>query len=85
MITDSPDSGSGLPEEGNTGKAIRGALQVVSGAVPLLGGILSAIAGAWSEREQVKVNQFFGQWVRMLEEEIREKEATVWTYSTMRV
>lgn len=68
---------SDLPEEGKGGKAIRGALQVASGAVPLLGGILSAIAGAWSEREQAKVNQFFDQWVRMLEEEIREKEATV--------
>lgn len=66
-----------LPDEGNTGKAIRGALQVASGVVPLLGGILSAIAGAWSEKEQTRVNKFFEQWVRMLEEEIQEKEATV--------
>jgi hypothetical protein len=77
MTTDSPDSGSELPEEGKTGKAVRGALQVAGGAVPVLGGLLSALAGAWSEREQAKVNHFFDQWVRMLEEEIREKEATV--------
>lgn len=38
---------------------------------------MAALAGAWSEREQAKVNQFFEQWVRMLEDEIREKEATV--------
>lgn len=67
----------GPPEAGNTAKVARGALQVVSGAVPLFGGILSALAGAWSEREQAKVNRFFEQWVRMLEDEIHEKEATV--------
>lgn len=66
-----------IPEEGNVGKVVRGALQVAGGAVPLVGGILSAIAGAWSEKEQEKVNQFFEQWVKMLEDEIREKEATV--------
>ncbi|MEQ1936282.1 MAG: hypothetical protein ABL962_20700, partial [Fimbriimonadaceae bacterium] len=30
-----------------------------------------------SEKEQAKVNQFFEQWIRMLEDEIREKAATV--------
>jgi hypothetical protein len=72
-----PPPESGIPEEGTVGKAARGALQFASGAVPVIGGILSAIAGAWSEREQAKVNRFFEQWVRMLEDEIREKEATV--------
>ncbi|MDE2259750.1 MAG: hypothetical protein KGK17_05430, partial [Betaproteobacteria bacterium] len=76
-MTDEHSGENEMPDEGNTGKAIRGALQVASGAVPLLGGILSAIAGAWSEKEQARVNKFFEQWVRMLEEEIQEKEATV--------
>lgn len=58
-------------------KMARGALQVVGGAVPLAGGILSAIAGAWSEAEQAKVNRFYEQWLRMLQDELREKEATV--------
>ena len=66
-----------MPEGGKTAKAARGTLQVVGGAVPLVGGILSAIAGAWSEHEQEKVNRFFEQWVRMLRDELREKEATV--------
>lgn len=66
-----------LPEEGKLAKAGRGALQVASGAVPFVGGILAALAGAWSEHEQTKVNRFFEQWVRMLQDEIREKEATV--------
>lgn len=77
MSTDNTYNISDLPEEGKAGKAIRGAFQVASGAVPVIGGLLSALAGAWSEREQAKVNQFFDQWVRMLEEEICEKEATV--------
>ena len=76
-MDDSDPREEGLPEGGNTAKAMRGALQVVSGAVPYLGGILSAIVGAWSEREQAKVNRFFEQWVKMLEDEIREKEATI--------
>lgn len=67
----------GIPDEGNAKKVVRGALQVAGGAVPVVGGLLSAIAGAWSEREQAKINRFFEQWVRMLEDEIREKEATV--------
>ena len=77
MTNTLPSTGDQIPEEGKAGKAARAALQVASGAVPFVGGILSAIAGAWSEKEQAKVNQFFDQWVRMLQEEIREKEATV--------
>ena len=76
MSDDSDPRKEGLPEEGNTAKAMRGALQVASGAVPYVGGVLSAIVGAWSEREQAKVNHFFEQWVKMLENEIREKEAS---------
>src|SRR5580700_5751833 len=66
-----------MHEEGKTPKVIRGALQVVGGAVPFAGGLFAAAAGAWSEREQEKVNDFFKQWIRMLEDEIKEKEKTV--------
>lgn len=76
-MSDMPKDNSEMPEEGKAAKGARGALQVASGVVPIVGGILSAIAGAWSENEQAKVNQFFEQWVRMLEEEILEKEATI--------
>ncbi|MGQ7934719.1 hypothetical protein [Paraburkholderia sp. D1E] len=77
MTDESTPSDNGVPSEGAGRKTVRGALQVASGAVPFVGGILSAIAGAWSEHEQAKVNRFFEQWVKMLEEEIHEKEATV--------
>lgn len=47
-----------MPESSKVAKISRGALQVVGGAVPFAGGVLSAIAGAWSEGEQEKVNRF---------------------------
>lgn len=65
------------PEEGSTPKIIRGALQVIGGAVPFAGGLFSAAAGAWSEREQEKVNNFFKQWLKMLEDELKEKQQTI--------
>lgn len=66
-----------LDKENNTSKILRGALQVIGGAVPVAGGMLSAVAGAWSENEQERVNKFFRQWIKMLEDEIREKEQTI--------
>jgi len=58
-------------------KIVRGGMQVASGLVPFAGGLLSAAAGAWSENEQKKVNSFFQEWIKMLEDEIREKERTI--------
>jgi hypothetical protein len=65
------------PKPGKTAKITRGALQVIGGAVPLGGGILSAIAGAWSEAEQDRFNRFFEYWIQMLKDEMKEKEQTV--------
>ena len=65
------------PDEGSTPKVIRAGMQVVGGAVPFAGGLLSAAAGAWSENEQAKVNKFFTAWLKMLEDEIKEKEKTI--------
>lgn len=66
-----------LPESGKVAKISRGALQALGGAVPFAGGVFSAIAGAWSEGEQDKVNRFFEDWVRMLQDELKEKEETI--------
>lgn len=66
-----------LPESSKGEKITRGALQVVSGAIPFAGGIFSAIAGAWSEQEQEKINRFFQHWLKMLQDEFREKEETI--------
>lgn len=76
-MSDTPPGDGNMPGSGTFGMAARGALQVAGGAVPFVGGLLSALAGAWSEKEQARVNKFFDQWARMLQEELREKEATV--------
>ena len=66
-----------LPEGTRAGKITRGALQVAGGAIPLVGGTLSAISSAWSEAEQEKVNRFFDYWIQMLKDELKEKEQTI--------
>ncbi|WP_444936032.1 hypothetical protein ACJJIW_18635 [Microbulbifer sp. JMSA004] len=65
------------PESRKVSKVTRGTLSAVGGAIPIAGGVFSAIAGAWSEHEQDKVNRFFEHWVRMLEDELKEKEETI--------
>lgn len=66
-----------FPESSKVAKASRGALQAAGGLIPFAGGVLSAFAGAWSEKEQEEVNKFFKFWVQGLEDELKEKEATL--------
>jgi len=65
------------PQDSTAGKISRGALQVAAGAVPIVGGVFSAVASAWSEAEQAKANRFFEHWIQMLKDELKEKEQTV--------
>ncbi len=66
-----------FPLSGKVAKISRGALQAIGGTIPFAGGVFSAIAGAWSEGEQDRVNRFFEHWVRMLQDELKEKEQTI--------
>jgi hypothetical protein len=77
MSTTSDNPDENLPDEGNTPKIVRGALQVIGGAVPFAGGLFSAAAGAWSDHEQERVNNFLQAWLKMLADEMREKERTI--------
>jgi len=74
--TNNPDEND-FPESGKVAKISRGALSVIGVAVPFAGGVFSAIAGAWSEGEQEKVNSFFQHWIQMLKDELKEKEETI--------
>ncbi|MBM3578076.1 MAG: hypothetical protein FJX40_10530 [Alphaproteobacteria bacterium] len=76
---DDANSGAGkqMPKGASGGRAIRAVLNAASGAIPLVGGILSAGAGAWSEHEQEKINNFFEHWLKMLQEEMAEKAQTI--------
>jgi hypothetical protein len=70
-------------EGGKVGKVIRTGMQAASALSiatfnnPLFGVFVSAVAGAWGEHEQDKVNSFFKEWLKMLQDEIREKEQTI--------
>lgn len=65
------------PEPNKASKIVRAGAQIVSGLVPFAGGLFSAAAGHWSEKEQDNVNNFFHSWMKMLEDEIKEKEQTI--------
>jgi hypothetical protein len=66
-----------MPREFPGGRMIRAGMQMVGGAIPLLGGLLGAAAGAWSEHEQDRVRKVFEQWLQTLEDEMREKARTI--------
>jgi hypothetical protein len=80
------DEQSGNPDENeppelsevSTGKLIaRAGMQAIGGAIPFVGGLLSAAAAAWSEHDQEKINHVFKQWLQMLEDELQEKAKTI--------
>ncbi len=73
---DGQENNSEMPQSGPLGKVTRAALQI-AGSAPYVGGVLSAIAGAWSENEQEKVNKFFEHWLKMIQDELKEKEETL--------
>lgn len=50
----------------------RYALAALSGAVPLVGGLIGGAGGAWSEKEQADFNRLLAAWLKMQEDEIRE-------------
>jgi hypothetical protein len=58
-------------------KAARAALSAIGGAIPFVGGLLSAGAGYWSESEHEEVLNVLKQWIQMLEDELREKGKTI--------
>lgn len=66
-----------LPKGKEWERYARGALQTVGGAVPFAGGLFSAAAGHWSEREVDRIHEFLRAWIQMLEDEFGEKERTI--------
>ncbi len=77
MNKDIGDNKEASLRDSSASSITRGAMQVIGGIIPFAGGLFSAAAGAWSEHEQEKVNNFFKQWIQMLAEELKEKEVTV--------
>jgi hypothetical protein len=77
MDSETPDEIPDLPEGAAGSRALRFILNAASGAIPLAGGVLSAGAGAWSEREQERINDFLKHWIEMLLSEMKEKRQTI--------
>ena len=66
-----------LPKSLRGSRAIRAVLNAAGGAIPFFGGVFSAASGAWSEKEQEKINSFFEHWLKMLQAEMAEKAQTI--------
>jgi hypothetical protein len=75
MADDQPEDGE--PTDGSRNKWVRGALSVAGSAIPFAGGFLAAAAGVWSESEQERAMDALRAWIRMLEDEVREKQRTI--------
>lgn len=57
-------------------KLARYALACLS-AIPVGGGAIGGIAGAWSEKEQNHFNRIFASWLKLQEDEIKEIGVTI--------
>jgi hypothetical protein len=57
---------------GSGPKVARFALACLSGLIPLAGGAVGGIGGAWSEAEQDKLNKLLAAWLKLQEDEIKE-------------
>lgn len=71
---DSEDPGD-FPESEGWHKLARGALQL-AGSIPFAGGAFSAAAGAWSERDQERINRFLHAYLEMMRQQLREQHQT---------
>lgn len=77
MDSETPDQMPELPEGASGARTLRFILNAASGAIPLAGGVLLAGAGAWSEREQERINDFLKHWLEMLLAEMKEKRQNI--------
>jgi len=57
---------------GKTPSIVRALMNILSGAIPIAGGVISAGAGAWSEKEQEKINKLFETWLKIQADEIEK-------------
>ncbi|MEZ5648661.1 MAG: hypothetical protein R3E60_06985 [Alphaproteobacteria bacterium] len=65
-----------LPDSSNSSKVIRGLLQV-GDAIPIAGGVLSAIVGAWSEHDQARINRTIEEYLMRIKDETCEQKKTL--------
>lgn len=72
-----PSGDNGDDDDHQRNKWVRGAMNAASGVIPFAGGFIAAAAGVWSENEQQRAMDAIRAWLKMLEEEMREKQRTI--------
>lgn len=66
-----------LLERGHGPRIARFALAALGGAIPMGGGVIAGVAGAWSESEQDHFNKVMASWVQLQKDEIKEIGITI--------
>lgn len=78
-MDDAPTAGK-MPDDDRKSRAskwIRAGMNTAGGLIPFAGGFISAAAGVWSENEQEEALNVLRAWVKMLEDELHEKQQTM--------
>lgn len=65
------------PKKSDRAKWIRAGMTAAGGAIPFAGGLFSAAAGVWNENDQKEAMNLLRAWMKMLEDELREKQRTM--------
>ena len=55
-------------KSGSGPRVVRYILACLSGLIPLAGGAVGGVGGAWSEAEQDKLNQLLAAWLKLQED-----------------
>ena len=78
-MNDVPVSGKTPDDHSKSGanKWIRAGLSAASGFIPFASGFISAAAGVWSENEQEEALNVLRAWMKMLQDELGEKQRTM--------
>ena len=66
-----------IKQDGKSKKIVKAGLDVLAAAIPYAGGLISAIKGAYQDKQQEKANAFLYNWISMLQDEIKEKQQTI--------
>ena len=71
------DDQQGEQRSAGRNKWVRGALNAAGAAVPFAGGFIAAAASVWGEHEQQRAMDALRAWIKMLQDEMREKQQTI--------
>jgi hypothetical protein len=77
MAQDISIPGEGEKSPSPVNKWVRALANLIGGAIPIAGAVVQAGTGVWGETEQERAMDAVRAWIKMLEEEDREKQRTI--------